>query len=381
MKIAFTGGNSGGHFFPIIAVAEKVNEITDEKKLLRPSLYYFSNSPYNKKLLFENDMHFVQTPSGKLRRSPGLGGILLNIWDMWKTIVGVIRAVLSLFFVYPDVVFGKGGGASFPTLFAARILRIPVVVHESDSHPGRVNLWAGKFSKRVAVSFPEAAQYFNKEKVAVTGQPVRKALTHPLKEGAFEYLKLEAGVPVILILGGSQGAKTINDILIEALPQLVEKYQIIHQTGANNLDEVQKLSGVVLEGSGHVSRYHVFGFLDDLAMRMSAGAATLVISRAGSGIFELALWGIPSIVIPISDSHGDHQRKNAYNFSRSHACVVIEEKNLTPNLLVNEIGRLIQNPTTLETMGKAAKEFAKDTSTASETIARELINICLQHER
>src|SRR5581483_6227395 len=110
-------------------------------------------------------------------------------------------------FLYPDVVFGKGGYGSFPTLLAARLFRIPVVIHESDAAPGRVNAWAGKFAVKIALSYPEAAEYFPKEKVAFTGNPVRKALMLPAREGVNEFLKLEADIPVLYVTGGSQGAE------------------------------------------------------------------------------------------------------------------------------------------------------------------------------
>src|SRR6185503_13157636 len=139
MKILFTSGGSGGHFYPLIAVAEAVNDLVREKKLLEPTLYYAAPDPYDKELLLANNIQFVPTAAGKLRRYFSL----LNVIDLFKTGWGILGSMLRTFFIYPDVVFGKGGYASFPMLLAARVFRIPVVIHESDSVPGAVNKWAG----------------------------------------------------------------------------------------------------------------------------------------------------------------------------------------------------------------------------------------------
>src|SRR3989338_9265685 len=197
MKIVFTGGGTGGHFYPIIAVAERVNQIIDQEKILQAKLYYVSVSPYDREVLFENGLLYEQINTGKMRTYFSLK----NFSDIFKTFFGVINAIFKIFSIYPDVVFGKGGYASFPTIFAARILRIPVIIHESDSAPGRVNKWAGRFAKRVAVSFREAGEYFPRNKVAWTGQPIRTEIENVApKEEALKYFKFESNLPTILIL-------------------------------------------------------------------------------------------------------------------------------------------------------------------------------------
>ena len=374
MKIVFTGGGTGGHFYPIIAVAEEINNIAKEQKLLTPQLYYIAPEKYDARALYENNIIFKKSPAGKVRRYFSLW----NFIDKFKTGIGVIKATLQLFTIYPDVVFSKGGYASFPTVLAAKLLRIPVIIHESDSVPGKVNKWAGKFARKIAVSYPEVAAYFDKEKVAFTGNPVRKELFTLAKEGAHEYLKLEKEIPTLLVLGGSQGAKRINDTVMEALPKLVEKYQIIHQTGKKNFEEIKSTARIILEGTQYGHRYKPFGFLNTLAMRMSGGAADLVISRAGSSLFEIALWGLPSIIVPISQEVSHDQHKNAFTYARSGAAVVIEEKNFTPNLLASEINRLLSDKELTKKMKEATKEFAKPN--AARKIAEGIIATALKHE-
>jgi UDP-N-acetylglucosamine--N-acetylmuramyl-(pentapeptide) pyrophosphoryl-undecaprenol N-acetylglucosamine transferase len=375
MKIIFTGGGTGGHFYPIIAVAEEVNKITDKEKILESNLYYMSDSPYDKHMLFETGLTYVPVSAGKLRQYFSIK----NFFDLFKTFFGVIGGFFSMYSIFPDVVFAKGGYSSFPALVAARILRIPVVIHESDSAPGRVNRWAGKFATRVAVSFEEAGTYFPSGKTAWTGQPVRANLRQAAKEGAFEYLKLDPSVPVILILGGSQGAEIINNGVLDALPELLTKYQVIHQTGEKNFDDVMKRSNVVLYNHPNIDRYKPFPYLNDLAMKMSAGASALVVSRAGSTIFEIASWGAPSIIIPITKSNGDHQMKNAFAYARAGACVVLEESNLTGNIINAEADKIISNKKKREEMSAAALRFSKPDAAAK--IARELVNIALSHEK
>jgi len=375
MKIVFTGGGTGGHFYPIIAVAQKTNQIIDQEKIIGAKLYYISNEPYDRQALSENNLEFQEISAGKMRTYKSIK----NFFDILKTGIGVLRAVIKIFSIYPDVIFGKGGYASFPAIFAAKILRIPVVIHESDSAPGRVNLWAGRFAKKIAVSFKEAAEFFPIEKVAWTGQPIRSELEKPIEKGkAIEYFKFESNLPIIFILGGSQGAELINNVILDSLPRLVEKYQIIHQTGVKNFKAVSSQADVVLSENKNKGRYLPFAYLSSLQMKNAAGASSIIISRAGSTIFEIASWEIPSILIPFTDSNSDHAKKNAFNYARAGACRVIEEMNVTANILVHEVGNIVDNKDIWLKMSNNAKAFSKPD--AAEKIARELINIALSHE-
>lgn len=375
MKIILTGGGTGGHFYPLIAVAEELNKEVAEKRLLDAKLYYMAPVPYNAGLLFNNHITFLPTSAGKMRKYFSIW----NFFDLFKTGWGMMKALWKVFTIYPDVVFGKGGYVSFPAVFAARVLGIPVIIHESDSVPGRVNLWAGKFAKRIAISFPTAADYFPKDKVALTGNPIRAELMTVQTQGAHEYLHLEDGVPTILVMGGSSGSQIINANLIDALPTLLNNYQVIHQTGRDNYVDVTETASVLIEQHPHKSRYHAFDYLDTLAERMSAGAADLIVSRAGGSIFEIATWKIPAILIPITESNGDHQRKNAYAYARAGAAVVIEEANLNHHIIEEEVERIMGSEEIQEKMKKAAQDFARPDS--AKLIAGEIIQIALAHER
>lgn len=384
MKILFTGGGTGGHFYPIIAVAQAVRERAKARKIIQPALYYMAPAKYNPRALFDNEIEFVGVSAGKIRRYFSL----LNLTDAIKTAVGCVSATVKMYSIYPDVVFGKGGYASVPPLFAARLLGIPVVIHESDSTPGRANAWAGKFARKIAVSYPEAAEFFvskGKEskvatdKVALTGNPIRSEIAEPLSNGAHEFLGLEQDTPVVVVLGGSQGAQAINDVLLEALPVLLNNYQVIHQTGRANLKEVTSTAGIILKDHPYAYRYHAFDFLNELALRMSAGVAAVIVSRAGSTIFEIAAWGAPSIIIPLPSSVSHDQTTNAFAYARTGAASVIEENNLSAHILAAEIDRIHGNKAIAETMRERAKAFARlDSATI---IADALIDIALEHEK
>jgi UDP-N-acetylglucosamine--N-acetylmuramyl-(pentapeptide) pyrophosphoryl-undecaprenol N-acetylglucosamine transferase len=192
-------------------------------------------------------------------------------------------------------------------------------------------------------------------------------------------LNLVDDIPTLLILGGSLGAKIINDQILTILPKLVEKYYVIHQTGKANLQEVVGTADVVLTDNKYKNRYRVYDYLDNLNMSMSASAANLIVSRAGSAIFEIATWGIPSIIIPITNTNGDHQRQNAYNYARSGGATVIEEVNLSPNILLSEIIRVMDDKKLQQKMSDGAKSFIK--TDAADLIAHEIIRIGLQHEK
>lgn len=375
MKILLTGGGTGGHIYPLIAIAEELNRIADEEKIIGLKLYYAADALTDRELFEQQFIKFIPVTAGKMR----VYFSLRNIWDMVKMGFGTLRAIFTIFTLYPDVVISKGGYVSFPVLFAARLLRIPVIIHESDTVPGRVNIWSGKFAKKVALSFPEAASYFDQKKVAVTGQPVRKSIVQAAKEGADQFFELDPSIPTIGIFAGSQGAKVINEAILQILPELIKKYQVIHQTGDKNFEDVKSDVGVILGDDVRRTRYKPFPFLNDVQTKMFGGAVDIVVGRSGSSLFEIAAWGKPSILIPYALAHGDHQRKNAYHYARTGACVVIEESNLTPSVLMNEIDTIVGNKERYDAMAHHAKAFY--TPDAAREIAIEAMKIALAHEK
>lgn len=378
MRIVLAGGGTGGHFYPLIAVAQAVQDLSTERTLIEPELIYIGPEPFDAVALQEHDIIYHPSPAGKLRRYTSA----LNILDFFKSAFGIFRSTLHLYHLYPDVVFSSGGFAAFPTLVAARLLNIPVIIYDADAKPGRVSLWSGKFAHKIAIAHMEAAAFFPekvRDRIARTGHPIRKEIESPAKEGGHEFLKLDTSVPTIMVMGGSQGARSINEVMIDALPELVKKYNVIHQAGKTNYEEVLGVTKLILKDSPHAERYRVFGLLNTLALRMSAGITSVVLARAGSGtIFEIASWNIPAILVPIPQDISHDQTENAFSYARAGAAVVIEQRNLTPHILVAEIDRLVENRQMLESMRAAAKAYARPE--AARKIATILIDTALEHE-
>lgn len=378
MRIVLAGGGTGGHFYPLIAVAEAIEDITIEKTLIEPEMYYVGPQPFDKAALAEHNIIQYGTSAGKLRKDGGISNALSFI----PTFFGILSSVVQLYRLYPDVVFSTGGYAAFPVLYASRILKIPVVIYDADVTPGRVSLWSSKFALWIAVAHPDAALKFPKkihDRIASVGHPIRKEILGTAKEGGHEFLKLDPDYPTIFIMGGSQGARAINDTVLDALPDLVTRYNVVHQTGASNLKDVSGIASVVLKDSPNKEHYRPYGLLNTFAIRMAAGIASLIVARAGSGtIFEIASWGLPSILVPIPLDVSHDQTENAFSFARSGAAEVIEQKNLTPHILAAEIDRLVQNADLRSKMGEAAKKFAKPE--AAKKIAEILIETAIAHE-
>ncbi|MEK7085009.1 MAG: UDP-N-acetylglucosamine--N-acetylmuramyl-(pentapeptide) pyrophosphoryl-undecaprenol N-acetylglucosamine transferase [Patescibacteria group bacterium] len=375
MKILLTGGGTGGHFYPLIAVARALKNRAEAERIVEMNLIFASPSPFDETMLREEGITFIKTPAGKIRRYFSL----LNILDPFKTVWGIVKAMFAIYLNFPDVVFSKGGHGSVPALVAARVFGIPVLIHESDVVPGKVSAWSAKFARRIAVAFPQAAKYFPAEKVAYTGNPVRREVIGGSEEEAAQIFNLEPGLKTtILVLGGSQGAAPINDTFLDILPELVKTAQVIHQAGVKNLKETEGRAEVVLANSEFKRRYHPVAFLDEGALRNASKAATLVVARASAGfLFELALWGRPAILIPLPHAAQDHQRENAYAYARAGAAVVLEEQNVTPHILLAEIQKVLANPDAMANMSKSAQLFAK--ADAAEKIADEIIQLALEH--
>jgi len=378
MRIVLVGGGTGGHFYPLIAITEAIEDICHERRLIEPELYYIGPTPFDAEALLEHEIIYIPGTAGKVRRYRSL----LNVLSVFTNAIGIIRAIMQLFRLYPDVIFSTGGYAAFPTLFAARLLRIPVVIYDADASPGRVSLWSAKFARWIAIAHPTAASKFPekiRDRIVLVGHPIRKEILNPTKEGGHEFLKLDASVPTVFIVGGSQGAQSINEIVLDALPSLVAQFNVVHQVGAANLTDVSNIASVALKDSPYAERYKIFGLLNTLALRMAAGIASIIVARAGSGtIFEIASWGLPAILIPIPKDVSHDQTENAFSYARSEAAVVIEQQNLSPHLLVAEIQRIVGDAALRTKMSTAARAFSRPD--AAQKIALALLETSIEHE-
>lgn len=380
MRIALLGGGSGGHFYPLLAVARELQELRHERRLLELSIILYGKDIPDKSALVDDEIAYKEIYTGKRRAYRSLS----NITDIGRVFLGIIQMLWEFTLHPPDVIFSKGGYAAFPSLVAARIFRIPVIIHETDTIPGKVNRYAAKFARRIAITFPETTEHFpRKDAVALTGQPIRRTLIGGNDNEARDIFSLEEGLPTILILGGSQGAQAINDLIISALPRFVTSFQVIHQAGTANIDAVKEESRVALENTPPElhSRYHVFGFLNEAQLRNAGHISNIVISRAGGGaIAEIAAWNSAAILIPLPedvDANG-HQRENAFSYARIGAAEVLGQKNLTPNLLYTRTERILQDRAIQQRMVSAAQRFTHPN--AAKVIAKELLEIGLHED-
>ena len=372
IRILVTGGGSGGHIYPLLAVLETLQE-TIEKNNLKAEIRYLGASGRYHFLIAGKNISVKDIAEAKIRRYFSLR----NISDAPKFIFSLFQAFWHVFWFMPDVLFSKGGPGSLPVVLACAFYRIPIFIHESDSVPGLANKSAAKYAIKIGVAFESAKQFFNSAKTVVLGNPIRASLLNNVipQQEIKKIFGFNAEEPLLLFLGGSLGSERINEFVISNLEDLLRDFQVLHQTGINNYETVKNEAGVLLKDylEEERGRYQPIGFFEK-DYKDALSAADLVISRAGGGtIFEIASFGKPSILIPLKESAADHQRLNAYEYAETQAAIVIEEKNLLPHLFINQLQDLFSQPAKLKQMGEAAKRFAKPE--AAQVIAEEILGL------
>ena len=356
MKILFTGGGTGGHIVPILAIVREIRKLKESGLQL---FYIGPKDDFNELLLSGEGIQTFTIAAGKMRRYGGIQTIFQNFFDLFfKTPFGIIQAFFKVLFLAPDLIFSKGGYGAIPATLAGWILRVPVFLHEGDSVPGLANRIASVFSLKIFVSFPRT-QKFPIQKTLITGNPIRKEILTGSKEEAAQLFHLVGGKPILLILGGSQGSQKINDIVLLLINDALNNFEIIHQTGEKNFLQVKAEAKTVINPINE-KYYHPVSFLKETELRHAYATADFIVNRAGSGsIFEIAALGKPSILIPLAGAAQNHQVENAYAFAKDGAAIVLEEANLTPHFFLEKLRSLFQNPQELAKMSQAAHEFAK----------------------
>lgn len=375
LRVCLTGGATGGHFFPLLAVIKLLKKECEIRKLnLR--LIYIGTKPFKEDLLKKEGVEIYVLPTGKLRRYFDIK----NFLDILKFPISFWKAFWLIFKLMPDVIFSKGGYGTLEVVLASWFFRIPILIHESDSIPGRSNIIASKFATRIAICFEKAKKYFDQRKLALTGQPIDPDFDKIIPED-YDYRKfnLDKDRPMILVIGGSQGSLKINEVVIESLDKLLKLAQIVHQLGENLFKEYKEIAkGFITENvPTRINDYHPVGLIDHEDLIKLMKMATLIISRAGAGsIFEISAAGTPSILIPIREEvSGKHQIENAYEYADTGAAIVIEEPNFNKEILVTMVQKLLNDKEELEKMRKYALEFSKKEATYF--IVKELLILTL----
>jgi len=366
MRIVLTGGGTGGHLFPLIAVYKKLKEkLGPEAEFL----YIGSGAKMEKDVMEKEGVNIKNVKSGKIRRYFSVQ----NIFDIFRVPIGIIQALWILLWYMPDAVFSKGGFACVPVVIAAWIYRIPVLVHESDAVAGLANRISGKFAKRVAISYPSAQKYFSKNKTAFIGNPIREDIIGGDRIKARARFGFSESKPTAFVYGGSQGSQIINDSIVKILPNLLQRTQVIHQTGENNYKEVVREAGEYGIKAGREG-YFPIAFLDAKTLRDALALSDVIISRAGAtSISEFAAVGKPTILIPLGNSANNHQRANAYDIAQIGGAIVLEESNLGKHLLLQKIEQILDNKELTISMSEKIKTFYRPN--ADDVIANGIIEM------
>lgn len=342
-KIVLTGGGTAGHVTPNIALIPRLREMGYE-------IYYFgSYDGIEKKLIADFDIPYFGVATGKFRRyfDPK------NFSDPFRVVKGYSEAKKKLKEIKPDVVFSKGGFVSVPVVRAAASLNIPCIIHESDMTPGLANKLCIPVATKVCCNFPETMKLLPEGKAVLTGSPIREELAKGNKTAAYDLCGFTANKPVIMVIGGSLGSAAINQTVRQALPKLLEDFQVVHLCGK------EKVDNLLLRVEGYKQFEYLKAELKDVF-----AMADVVISRAGANaICELLALKKPNILIPLpaASSRGD-QLLNAKSFSEQGYSIVIDEDNLTENLLVEKVHELyFTKQTYIDAMNRSHQLSSIDT--------------------
>ncbi|WP_026881207.1 undecaprenyldiphospho-muramoylpentapeptide beta-N-acetylglucosaminyltransferase [Clostridium akagii] len=321
-KIIMTGGGSAGHVTPNLALVPKLIELGYEIQ------YIGTKDGIERSIIKNANIKYNAISSGKLRRYFDIK----NFTDPFKVLKGVVEAIRIIKKEKPNVVFSKGGFVSVPVVIAAHFCRVPAIAHESDMTPGLANRLAAPYCTKVCVTFPESIQHIKGNKAVLTGTPIRRELLNGKKIIGIKLCKFsDLSKPILFVIGGSLGAKVINDTIRSCLDLLLRHYNVIHICGKGNLD-------VALNNK---EGYAEFEYVNEELPHLM-NAADFVISRAGANvIFELLTLRKPNILIPLSkkSSRGD-QILNAASFEKNGYSLVIEEENLNDQLIINSLEKL-----------------------------------------
>lgn len=350
-RVVLSGGVSGGHTFPLIAVARALRQELPEGAEF---LFIGSKGQFESEAMAAEGIRAEYVMTGKMRRYFSWR----NFIDPFKVPIGFLQSLWKLFLFMPDAVFSKGGSASVPVVLAAWVYRIPIIIHDSDAVAGRANRLLSHFATRIAIAYPSARDYFPEAKTALTGNPVREELLRGDAAQAAARLGLSADRPTLLVLGGSQGAVILNEAVLHILPELLQAgIQVVHQTGRENYEDIIKVlqeNGIATEGAGYAPKdfFTASELADVLAL------ASVVLSRAGAGsISELAALKKAVILAPLASAANDEQRLNAYDIAKIGGAIVLEEPNLKEHILLEKITELMADASLRAAMGERISQF------------------------
>ncbi|MCG0274723.1 MAG: undecaprenyldiphospho-muramoylpentapeptide beta-N-acetylglucosaminyltransferase [Thermosediminibacteraceae bacterium] len=351
-KVIIAGGGTGGHIYPAIAIGQGLKKRFPDMEILFVGTEKGLESDLVPKAGFK--LKKIRAKGFKRQLS------LSNLVTIRETILGGIESLIFLKKEKPDLVVGTGGYVAGPVVFFASMLNIPTFIHEQNVKPGVTNRILSRFVDKIAVSFSDSIKYFPRKKVVVTGNPVRPEIIYTDKMKAKAELDLDIEKPVVLSFGGSQGAKRLNEAVLELIERIKDdsSFQLFHITGKKNYESfIRELEdkGINPLNLGHIKiRPYVYEMHNVIA------AADLVVSRAGAiTIAELTAAGKPAILVPLPTAAGRHQDYNARFMEKNGAAVVVNDWDLRGQVLYSAIIDLIFDKNRLDQMSLASKRLGK----------------------
>lgn len=360
MRVLISGGGTGGHIYPALAVA---TQLRDEYQA--EILYLGSDDGLETSLVPAAGFRIKVIKAGKLQR-----------FVSWRTVTGVARVPVGMAQAVgivrafrPDVAFTSGGYVAVPAGLAARLNKVPLLMHQQDVPPNLSNRLLAPLATRISVAFADSQVYFPAHKTLHLGNPVRQAILDVRAVAATEartHLGLDAALPLLLVTGGSQGARTLNQTVCRALPELLAHCQVLQISGPKLFEETRTLAEETMASLDEATqqRYHLVAYMD-AEMPLALQAATLVLCRSGAAtLSELAVLGKPSILVPLPPAIGSSpQEANAAMFGKCGAADVILNDTLKPDMLTERVMNAITSSVVQQRMSEAVKQFAKPDAT------------------
>ncbi|WP_043933421.1 undecaprenyldiphospho-muramoylpentapeptide beta-N-acetylglucosaminyltransferase [Bacillus sp. EB01] len=363
MKIAISGGGTGGHIYPALALVREIQKKDPDAEFL----YIGTEKGLESTLVPRENIPFASIHITGFKRKLSFE----NIKTVWRFLTGVKKSKAILKEFKPDIVIGTGGYVCGPVVYAASKLKIPTVIHEQNSLPGLTNKFLSRYVNKIAICFEEAASFFPKEKVVFTGNPRasevlgRDGIKGRLSTG------LKLGMPAVLIFGGSRGARPINEAVVQSLGEFASKpYQVLYVTGDVHYEDVRKEAELLGSPDNVIIKPFIHNMPDVLA------GVDLVVSRAGATtLAELTSLGIPAILIPSPYVTDNHQEKNALSLSDKGAAELLAEKELSGKKLVSTIDSITLNKEKLTAMAKEARKLGvQDAAERLYKVMRDLVS-------
>lgn len=351
-KVYFiTGGGTGGHIYPAVAVADELLTLEDTAKV-----YYVGNpNKLEAQIVQEKDYDFLPVVTSGIPRSVSLSVIKCSFQLFWAW----LKCCRYIKKYKPDIIFGTGGYVSAPAILAGMTMKVPFVMHDCDANPGLVTRKLAPYAKSISIAFEIAKEQLNNSNCYVNGNPIRTSFSTITKEDARKALGLKDKL-TLCVMGGSQGAKTINNAIIGNLKYLSQEYnlQIIFQTGKTNYESAIERINEIYPEYKEDKNIIVRPYFEDMVTVLKA--SDIAVSRAGSlSISELCASGIAPIFVPYPHAAADHQRKNAKYMVDNGAGLYLEDDNTNAQTLLELIISLVENPEKLKSIQTASEKLAK----------------------